>query len=81
MEPAWPALLTHSYSRQCRAIHEAGRLKHLIPSTRSLSDREFARKINFTVQVLLWTPAEIVLKNPLGLMKLDYALAVADKAT
>ena len=46
-----------------------------------LSDREFARKINFTVQVLLWTPAEIVLKNPLGLMKLDYALAVADKPT
>jgi hypothetical protein len=24
-------------------------------------------------------PAEIVLKNPLGLMKLDYVLAVADR--
>jgi erythromycin 3''-O-methyltransferase len=44
-----------------------------------LSDPEYARKINFLVQVLLWTPAEIVLKNPLGLMKLDYALAIADK--
>jgi erythromycin 3''-O-methyltransferase len=44
-----------------------------------LSDREFARKINFLVATMLWVPAEIVLKNPLGLMKMDYVLAVADK--
>jgi erythromycin 3''-O-methyltransferase len=44
-----------------------------------LSDPAFARKINFLVSTMLWVPAEIVLKNPLGLMKLDYVLAVADK--
>lgn len=44
-----------------------------------LSDPEFARKINFLVAGMLWMPAEIVLKNPLGLMKLDYVLAVGDK--
>jgi erythromycin 3''-O-methyltransferase len=44
-----------------------------------LSDPQFARKINLLVQILLWTPAEIVLKNPLGLMKLDYVRAIADK--
>jgi SAM-dependent methyltransferase len=44
-----------------------------------LSDREFARKINFFIAGMLWVPAEIVLKNPLGLLKLDYVLAVADK--
>lgn len=44
-----------------------------------LSDREFARKINFLIAGMLWVPAEIVLKNPLGLMKMDYVLAIADK--
>ena len=44
-----------------------------------LSDREFARKINFLIAGMLWMPAEIVLKNPLGLMQLDYVLAIADK--
>jgi erythromycin 3''-O-methyltransferase len=44
-----------------------------------LSDPAFARKINVLIQALLWTPAEIVLKNPLNLMKLDYVLAIADK--
>jgi SAM-dependent methyltransferase len=44
-----------------------------------LSDPEFGRKINFLVAGMLWMPAEIVLKNPMGLMQLDYVLAVADK--
>jgi ubiquinone/menaquinone biosynthesis C-methylase UbiE len=44
-----------------------------------LSDPEFARKINFFIAGMLWVPAEIVLKNPLGLLKLDYVLAVANK--
>jgi ubiquinone/menaquinone biosynthesis C-methylase UbiE len=46
-----------------------------------LSDPAFARKMNYLVAAMLWIPAEIVLKNPLGLMKLDYVLAVADKPT
>jgi ubiquinone/menaquinone biosynthesis C-methylase UbiE len=44
-----------------------------------LSDPKLARNMNLVVQALLWTPAEIVLKNPLGMMKLDYVLAIADK--
>ena len=44
-----------------------------------LSDPEFYAKINFFIAGMLWMPAEIVLKNPLGLLKLDYVLGVADK--
>jgi erythromycin 3''-O-methyltransferase len=46
-----------------------------------LSDPVFARKINFLIAGMLWVPAEIVTKNPLGLLKLDYVLGVADKPT
>ena len=35
--------------------------------------------MNFAVAVMLAGPAEAVLDNPYGLMKLDYVLAVADK--
>lgn len=55
----------------------------LVPFSRytvdKLNDPEFARKINYVIAGMLWIPAQIVLENPLGLLKLDYVLAVADK--
>jgi erythromycin 3''-O-methyltransferase len=44
-----------------------------------LSDPAFLRKMNLLVAVLLWTPAEIVLTNPWGMMQMDYVRAIADK--
>jgi hypothetical protein len=55
----------------------------LVPFSRytvaKLNDPEFARKINYVIAGMLWIPAQIVLENPLGLLKLDYVLGVADK--
>ena len=78
----------HVYAEKLREVGFSARVDSvhddtLVPFSKyvieKLSDREFARKINFLVATMLWVPAEIVLKNPLGLMKLDYVLAVADK--
>jgi erythromycin 3''-O-methyltransferase len=44
-----------------------------------LSDPKVARRMNLLVALLLWGPAEIVVKNPWGLLQLDYIRAVADK--
>jgi erythromycin 3''-O-methyltransferase len=44
-----------------------------------LSDPAFARRMNMLVATLLWGPAEIVVKNPWGLLQLDYIRAIADK--
>ena len=44
-----------------------------------LSDPAFARRMNILVAAMLWGPAEIVVKNPWGLLQLDYIRAVADK--
>lgn len=44
-----------------------------------LSDPAFARRMNMMVATLLWGPAEIVVKNPWGLLQLDYIRAVAEK--
>jgi erythromycin 3''-O-methyltransferase len=67
------------FSARVESVHD----DTLVPFARytiaKLSDREFARKMNFLIASMLWVPAEIVLKNPMGLMKIDYALAVADK--
>jgi ubiquinone/menaquinone biosynthesis C-methylase UbiE len=45
-----------------------------------LNDPEFYRSLNFLIAGMLWVPAEIVVNNPMGLLKLDYVLGVADKA-
>ena len=44
-----------------------------------LSDPAFLRRMNLLVATMLWGPAEIVAKNPWGLLQLDYIRAVADK--
>jgi len=44
-----------------------------------LSDPAFARRMNMLVATLLWGPAEIVVKNPWGLLQLDYIRSIADK--
>jgi erythromycin 3''-O-methyltransferase len=44
-----------------------------------LSDPTVARRMNLLVASLLWGPAEIVVKNPWGLMQLDYVRAIAEK--
>jgi erythromycin 3''-O-methyltransferase len=78
----------HTYAAKLQEAGFAARVESvyddtLVPFSKytieKLSDREFARKINFFIAGMLWVPAEIVLKNPLGLLKLDYVLAVADK--
>jgi SAM-dependent methyltransferase len=80
----------HVYEAKLREVGFSARVESvyddtLVPFSKytieKLSDREFARKINFLIAGMLWIPAEIVLKNPLGLVKLDYVLAVADKPT
>jgi ubiquinone/menaquinone biosynthesis C-methylase UbiE len=78
----------HVYAEKLREVGFDARVQSVFDDTlvpfskftiQKLSDPEFARKINFLVAGMLWTPAEIVLKNPMGLMQLDYVLAVADK--
>lgn len=55
----------------------------LVPFSRytlaELSKPEVLNRINSVVAAMLWLPAEAVLTNPLGLLTLDYVLAVADK--
>jgi SAM-dependent methyltransferase len=55
----------------------------LVPFSRytlaELAKPEVASRINSVVAAMLWLPAEAVLHNPLGLLALDYVLAVADK--
>jgi erythromycin 3''-O-methyltransferase len=78
----------HEYAAKLQQVGFSARVDSIFDDTlvpfskytiAKLSDREFARKMNFLIATMLWVPAEIVLKNPLGLMKLDYVLAVADK--
>ena len=78
----------HVYAEKLREVGFEAHVQSVFDDTlvpfskftiQKLSDPEFARKINFLVAGMLWMPAEIVLKNPLGLMQLDYVLAVADK--
>jgi ubiquinone/menaquinone biosynthesis C-methylase UbiE len=55
----------------------------LVPFSRytlaELAKSEVASRINPVVAGMLWLPAEAVLDNPLGLLTLDYVLAVADR--
>jgi ubiquinone/menaquinone biosynthesis C-methylase UbiE len=78
----------HVYAEKLREVGFEARVQSvhddtLVPFAKftiaKLNDPEFYRKINFFIAGMLWMPAEIVLKNPLGLMQLDYVLAVADK--
>jgi len=78
----------HVYESKLRAAGFTARVESvfddtLVPFSKytiaKLSDKEFARKINFIIAGMLWMPAEIVLKNPLGLLKMDYVLSVSDK--
>jgi len=78
----------HVYAEKLREVGFDARVQSVFDDTlvpfskftiQKLSDPEFARKINFLIAGMLWMPAEIVLKNPMGLMQLDYVLAIADK--
>lgn len=78
----------HVYAEKLREVGFDARVESVFDDTlvpfskftlQKLSDPEFARKINFLIAGMLWMPAEIVLKNPMGLMQLDYVLAIADK--
>lgn len=78
----------HVYENKLREAGFTARVESVFEDTlvpfskftiEKLSDKEFARKINFIVAGMLWMPAEIVLKNPLGLLKMDYVLSVSDK--
>ena len=78
----------HVYAQKLREAGFSARVDSvyedtLVPFSKytieKLSDPEVARKLNFLIAGMLWVPAEIVLKNPLGLLKLDYVLGVADK--
>jgi len=78
----------HMYAEKLREVGFNARVESVFDDTlvpfskftiQKLSDPEFARKLNFLIAGMLWMPAEIVLKNPMGLMQLDYVLAVADK--
>jgi len=44
-----------------------------------LTDPAVTRRMNLLVASMLWGPAEIVVKNPWGLLQLDYIRAIADK--
>jgi ubiquinone/menaquinone biosynthesis C-methylase UbiE len=48
-------------------------------SLEQLEKPEYARKLNIVMAGMLWVPARIIVDNPLGLVKLDYVLGVADK--
>lgn len=76
------------YERKLRDVGFAARVESirddsLVPFSRytlaELAKPEVARRINSVIAAMLWLPAEAVLTNPLGLLTLDYVLAVADK--
>jgi erythromycin 3''-O-methyltransferase len=55
----------------------------LVPFARytieQLEKPEYVKKISYIMASMLWIPARIILDNPMGLVKLDYVLGVADK--
>lgn len=67
------------FSAQVESVYD----KTLVPFSKytlaKLSDPEFYKSLNFLIAGMLWVPAEIVVNNPMGLLKLDYVLGVADK--
>jgi ubiquinone/menaquinone biosynthesis C-methylase UbiE len=67
------------FSAQVESVYDDTLVPFSKYTIERLSDPVFRRKINFLIQGMLQIPAEIVLKNPMGLLKLDYVLAVADK--
>lgn len=67
------------FSAQVDSVYEDTMLPFSKYAIAKMSDPTVARRMNLLVAVLLWTPAEIALTNPLGMMQLDYVRAVADK--
>lgn len=74
-------LRTAGFTAQVESVYDDTLVPFSKYTIAKLSDPEFAKKINFFIAGMLWVPAEIVTKNPLGLLKLDYVLGVADKPT
>jgi ubiquinone/menaquinone biosynthesis C-methylase UbiE len=67
------------FSAQVESVYDDTLVPFSKYTIERLGDPEFRRKINYLIQSMLLIPAEIVLNNPMGLLKLDYVLAVADK--
>jgi hypothetical protein len=67
------------FSAQVESVYDDTLVPFSKYTIERLGDPEFRRKINFLIQGMLQIPAEIVLKNPMGLLRLDYVLAVAEK--
>ena len=67
------------FSAQVESVYEDTLVPFSKYTIAKLSDPAVVRRMNLLVASLLWGPAEIVTKNPWGLLQLDYVRAIADK--
>jgi hypothetical protein len=64
-----------------KTVYEDTMLPFSRYSLRQLAKPEVLRQLNPAVASMIWVPANSMVKNPWGLVELDYILAIADKPT